>query len=393
LIKNIGNFMNDDSKIALGFKLSTLQRLRFLKDNSNKSSMLQYVEKTVRNHFPEYKDFTDELSAVKKISTLNIDDLEKSVDDFVALIRSCTNQIRTGVLSDKSKLHPDDRIVEYFGNVLEKAQKNSETLSSHLESALDNLKSTMAFYAENYDDKGSKNSFFMKFVTFIGEYKQAHLQNIRMEEEENNKEKRQKILHEMMNKKKSVTSKESDIVEHLLDKLKEKKMSDCRRNVKAIVEKVTIPSLDVDDNTTDEGADDLDDTFTAHDDERKGDADNENPCLENQDVGEASSAPNIEHNAPYDAPSLGVATEEIETRQNIEYQIIAPVVEPILDEKVVVKRNEEDLNGQMLKTGEEEYCIGNYTTDDGIAEETEKTDSAHKVIPEYVKHEDDLIDL
>lgn len=392
LIKNIGNFMNDDSKIALGFKLSTLQRLRFLKDNSNKSSMLQYVEKTVRNHFPEYKDFTDELSAVKKISTLNIDDLEKSVDDFVALIRSCANQIRTGVLSDKSKLHPDDKIVEYFGKVLEKAQKNSETLSSHLENALDNLKSTMAFYAENYDDKGSKNSFFMKFVTFIGEYKQAHLQNIRMEEEENNKEKRQKILHEMMNKKTSVTSKESDIVEHLLDKLKEKKMSDCRRNAKEIVEKMTIPSLDVDDDTTDEGVDDLDDTFTAHD-ERKGDVDNENLCLENQDVGEVSSAPNIEHNAPYDAPSLGVATEEIETRQNIEYQIIAPVVEPILDEKVVVKRNEEDLNGQMLKTDEEEYSIGNYTTDDGIAEETEKTDSDHKVIPEYVKHEDDLIDL
>jgi hypothetical protein len=244
----------------------------------------------------------------------------------------------------------------------------------------------MAFYAENYDDKGSKNSFFMKFVTFIGEYKQAHLQNIRMEEEENNKEKRQKILHEMMNKKKSVTSKESDIVEHLLDKLKEKKMSDCRRNVKEIVEKVTIPSLDVDDDTTDEGVDDLDDTFTAHD-ERKGDVDNENPCLENQDVEEVSSAPNIEHNAPYDAPSFGVATEEIETRQNIEYQIIAPVVEPILDEKVVVKRNAED------KTDEEEYSIGNYTTDNGIAEETKKTDSDHKVIPEYVKHEDDLIDL
>ena len=35
IIRTVGNFMNDDAKQALGFKLDTLQRLKFMKDDQN----------------------------------------------------------------------------------------------------------------------------------------------------------------------------------------------------------------------------------------------------------------------------------------------------------------------------------------------------------------------
>lgn len=45
VILAVGNFMNDTSKQAQGFKLSTLQRLTFIKDTTNSMTFLNYVEK------------------------------------------------------------------------------------------------------------------------------------------------------------------------------------------------------------------------------------------------------------------------------------------------------------------------------------------------------------
>ncbi|KAM9886865.1 hypothetical protein OXX69_013562, partial [Metschnikowia pulcherrima] len=46
IILAVGNYMNDTSKQAKGFRLSSLQRLGFVKDDKNSMSFLHYVEKT-----------------------------------------------------------------------------------------------------------------------------------------------------------------------------------------------------------------------------------------------------------------------------------------------------------------------------------------------------------
>ena len=231
LIKNIGNFMNDDSKIALGFKLSTLQRLRFLKDTTNKMSMMQYVEKTVRTHFPEYKDFANSLSDVNKIATLNIDDVQKSVEDFISLINSSSRQIKNGSLSDKSKLHPDDKIIEYFGKIMDHAQKKALDLKERFDYTMDNLETTMTYYAEDFNDKNSKNTFFMKFVSFVAEYKQAHMYNIRMEDEEKKRENRKKSSIKNSKHKKKKEIHESKMVEQIMKLSKEKHKKSSNNNL------------------------------------------------------------------------------------------------------------------------------------------------------------------
>lgn len=45
IILTVGNYMNDSTKQAQGFKLSSLQRLSFMKDDKNSMTFLHYVEK------------------------------------------------------------------------------------------------------------------------------------------------------------------------------------------------------------------------------------------------------------------------------------------------------------------------------------------------------------
>lgn len=57
----MGNFMNDASKQATGFKLGTLSRLVNVKDEKNQRTFMDYIEMSIRNKFPEWQVFVDEL--------------------------------------------------------------------------------------------------------------------------------------------------------------------------------------------------------------------------------------------------------------------------------------------------------------------------------------------
>jgi cytokinesis protein len=57
----MGNFMNDTNKQASGFKLGTLSRLVNLKDDKNQRSLMDYIEMSIRNKFPEWQSFMDDL--------------------------------------------------------------------------------------------------------------------------------------------------------------------------------------------------------------------------------------------------------------------------------------------------------------------------------------------
>jgi len=61
VILTMGNFMNDASKQATGFKLGTLSRLVNVKDEKNQRSFMDYIEMSIRNKFPEWQSFVDEL--------------------------------------------------------------------------------------------------------------------------------------------------------------------------------------------------------------------------------------------------------------------------------------------------------------------------------------------
>ena len=65
LILDIGNYMNDANKQARGFKLSSLARLGMVKDDKNESTLADLVERIVRQQYPEWEGFADDIGAVR----------------------------------------------------------------------------------------------------------------------------------------------------------------------------------------------------------------------------------------------------------------------------------------------------------------------------------------
>lgn len=83
LILSIGNFMNDVTKQATGFKLGTLQRLVNTKDDKNQRNFLDFVELTIRHKFPEIDGFIDEMSIVTQVQKSRCLELSVSTMEFL----------------------------------------------------------------------------------------------------------------------------------------------------------------------------------------------------------------------------------------------------------------------------------------------------------------------
>lgn len=195
IIRLVGNFMNDFSKQAMGFKLDTLQRLKFMKDDLNSMTFLHYVEKVIRNEFPEFGLFVDDLSALNHMNIV-IDQLESDCQEFGRLINNVLGSILKGNLSDPLKFHPDDQILSKLVGPLESAKIKNTLLQGHLKRTMDEHTALMEYFGENAGDGVARNSFFTKFSTFVAEFKKAHVENIQKEEDQRAYEARKRLIEE-----------------------------------------------------------------------------------------------------------------------------------------------------------------------------------------------------
>ncbi|CAN3500483.1 hypothetical protein DICA1_C06238 [Diutina catenulata] len=202
IIRSVGNFMNDSAKQAMGFKLDTLQRLKFMKDDKNSSNFLHYIERIVRNEFPEYGSFVDDLSSLQFIQNVSIDQLDADCQDFERIINNVSMSMSKGNLSDPSTLHPDDRVLAAVTLPMEKARSKNAILQRHWNRTFDEFKSLMEYFGENPNDAGARKSFFMKFQVFVTDFKKAHGENVQKEEEQRVYEARKRAMEESLAQKK-----------------------------------------------------------------------------------------------------------------------------------------------------------------------------------------------
>ncbi|KAK6197858.1 uncharacterized protein RJT21DRAFT_128331 [Scheffersomyces amazonensis] len=207
IIRSVGNFMNDTSKQALGFKLDTLQRLKFMKDEKNFMNFLHYIEKIVRSSFPEYGSFVDELGCLSVIQNISVEQLQEDCLEFSKSITNVKTSILKGNLSDKSKLHPHENVLNVITPLLERADEKNKVLQAHLSRTLKDYYSLMEFYGENTKDSVSIEGFFNKFVIFVNEFKKAHVENIQREEEERAYEAKKKAIADSIRKTKQAHDK------------------------------------------------------------------------------------------------------------------------------------------------------------------------------------------
>src|SRR5256714_1387790 len=167
LILDLGNYMNDSNKQASGFKLSSLARLGMVKDNKNESTFADLVERIVRNQYPEWEGFVDEIGGVITAQKLNVEQLQQDAKKYIDNIRNVQMSLDSGNLSDSSKFHPEDRVSQVVQRSMKDARRKAEQMELYLEEMTRTFNDIMTFYGEDPSDENSRRDFFGKLASFL----------------------------------------------------------------------------------------------------------------------------------------------------------------------------------------------------------------------------------
>ncbi|KAK1149925.1 hypothetical protein N8T08_003481 [Aspergillus melleus] len=182
LILDIGNFMNDANKQAQGFKLGSLARLGMVKDDKNETTFADLVERIVRNQYPEWEGFTDEINGVVAIQKLNVDQLRTDAKKYIDNIKNVQASLDAGNLSDPKKFHPQDRVSQVVQRSMKDARRKAEQMQLYLDEMIKSYDDIMVFYGEDNADEGARRDFFAKLAAFLLEWKKSKEKNMTLEE-------------------------------------------------------------------------------------------------------------------------------------------------------------------------------------------------------------------
>ncbi|KAM7217852.1 cytokinesis protein sepA [Rhypophila decipiens] len=182
LILDIGNYMNDANKQARGFKLSSLARLAMVKDDKNETTLADLVERIVRNQYPEWENFTQDITGVLTAQKINIEQLQADAKRYIDNIKNVQMSLDSGNLSDPKKFHPQDRVSQIVQRCMKDARRKAEQMALYLEEMVTTYNDIMVFYGEDPTDENARRDFFAKLATFISEWKRSRDKNVQLEE-------------------------------------------------------------------------------------------------------------------------------------------------------------------------------------------------------------------
>ncbi|KAJ5147770.1 hypothetical protein N7526_001122 [Penicillium atrosanguineum] len=182
LILDIGNFMNDANKQAQGFKLSSLARLGMVKDDKNETTFADLVERIVRNQYPEWEGFSEEIGGVIGLQKINVDQLRSDSIKYISNIKNVQASLDAGNLSDPKKFHPQDRVSQVVQRSMKDARRKAEQLQLYLDEMVKSYDEIMMFYGEDNTDENARRDFFAKLSSFLVEWKKSREKNVGLEE-------------------------------------------------------------------------------------------------------------------------------------------------------------------------------------------------------------------
>lgn len=171
LILDIGNYMNDSNKQANGFKLSSLSRLAMVKDEKNESTFADLVERIVRNQYPEWEGFMDDIDGVLAVQKLNVEQVRVDAKKYIDNIRNVQMSLDSGNLSDPKKFHPQDRVSQVVQRSMKDARRKAEQMQLYLDEMSRTYDDIMTFYGEDNTDENARRDFFSKLANFVLEWK------------------------------------------------------------------------------------------------------------------------------------------------------------------------------------------------------------------------------
>ncbi|KAF2168124.1 hypothetical protein M409DRAFT_53438 [Zasmidium cellare ATCC 36951] len=183
LILDIGNYMNDSNKQAVGFKLSSLARLGMVKDTNNESTLMDYVERVVRKQYPQYEGFADDIAGVLGTQKMNIEQLQQDAKKYIDNITNVQSSLDAGNLSDPKRFHPEDRVSQIVQRSMKEARRKAEQMQLYLEEMNRVYDDILTYFGDDNKDENSRREFFGKLANFLNEYKKSHEKNLILEEQ------------------------------------------------------------------------------------------------------------------------------------------------------------------------------------------------------------------
>lgn len=195
LILDIGNYMNDANKQARGFKLSSLARLGMVKDDKNESTLADLVERIVRNQYPEWEDFSDDINGVVMAQKINIEQVQQDAKQYIDTVKNVQMSLDAGNLSDSKKFHPQDRVSQIVQRIMKDARRKAEEMQLYLEEMMKTYNDIMVFYGEDPTDENARRDFFAKLAMFIMGWKKSREKNVQLEETRRRNEASMKRKH------------------------------------------------------------------------------------------------------------------------------------------------------------------------------------------------------
>lgn len=181
MILDIGNYMNDSNKQATGFKLSSLARLGMVKDDKNESTFADLIERIVRQQYPEWDGFTEDLAGVVAVQKLNVEQLQQDAKRYIDNIKNVQMSLDSGNLSDPKKFHPQDRVSQIVQRSMKDARRKAEQMQLYLEEMSRTFDDIMAFFGEDASDENARREFFVKLANFVNEWKKSKEKNLALE--------------------------------------------------------------------------------------------------------------------------------------------------------------------------------------------------------------------
>ncbi|CAL1536506.1 unnamed protein product [Lymnaea stagnalis] len=196
LVLHAGNFINKGSNAgdAVGFRMTSLNKLILTKSNDPKLSLLHVLVEEAEMKDKDSLDFVDEL----------LEDLQKASRFSLESVKSEFSQIKQTVkkLQSQMKANPDEQINGQFGEFLEEADGDL----SDIDETLDRLSKQTTKLAQHYCE--NENSFNLE--EFLGAFRefcervkacQQELESWRQQAEK--AEMRKKAHEELLEKRKS----------------------------------------------------------------------------------------------------------------------------------------------------------------------------------------------
>ncbi|KAF2397080.1 FH2-domain-containing protein [Trichodelitschia bisporula] len=178
----VGNFMNDANKQASGFKISSLSRLGMVKDAQNETNFADFVERSVRQKWPEWEGFVDDIEGVVVAQKVNVDVLMQDAKRYIDNIKNVQASLDAGNLSDPNKFHPEDRVSVVVQRCMKEARRKAEQMQLYLEETTGAFKDIMTFFGEDPSDENARREFFAKMAEFVKEWKKSREKNVALED-------------------------------------------------------------------------------------------------------------------------------------------------------------------------------------------------------------------